>query len=379
MRVLLLIDHLEAGGAQTAVRRIAQRLVDKGVDVRVCVSRKNNVTVKLPCPFYALAGGKYSLLRAGLSLRRLCREQKIDLIHAHLSHAVGTALLFSKVPVIAHEHGMIIGKGFYCWLHRRMYSMLHPNRIIACSNVLKKRLWSLNNCPITTIGNPINYDEFASLSNSKLGARRIFGCDDNLFIVGYLGRLTNNKNLESFIDCAELLASKGFGFIDSRKPCFLIIGDGNYRNHLEKLVRRRGMKDIFYFYGQSEKPTRLVQAFDCALQVAERGSFGQAVLELMAARIPVVVPPVGAFSEVVEDRVNGFIAENASGAALASAVLTVANNYMKGIKDRAQETARRFDGRIQIDQIISIYDKVLNERLFSMAKDDNRDIVPRLQ
>lgn len=360
MKVLQLIDHMGYGGAPVAVSRITRRLLKEGIDVRICAMRKDDIPVKVPCSFYVLKGGKYSILRAGLSLRRLCREKGIDVIHAHLSHAVGIATLFSEVPVVAHEHGSVIGRGFWCNLHRRMYRKLHPAHTIACSDVLRKRLQSLGVENITTIGNPIDLDTFKSNPELRSLERRFWKFDDSFFIVGYLGRLASNKNLDSLIECANWLRIRKSLLHGNRKFKFFIIGDGNYRNQMEKTIERHNLSEMFRFYGQSECPARLVHSFDCALQVAERGSFGQAVLELMAARIPVVVPSVGAFGEIIQDRVNGFIAENTSGRSLADAVLTVANNHCNGILDRAEETSRRFDGKEQIKKIIDIYEEVSN-------------------
>jgi len=362
MRALQLIDHMGYGGAPVAVSNITKRLLDKGIDVRVCALRKNNIPVKLSCSSYVLNSGRYSILRAGLALRRLCKEKEIDLIHAHLTHSMGIACLFSKVPVIAHEHGAVLGKGFWCKLHRKMYEKFHPAHTIACSNVLRDKIKSLGVEKVTTVGNPIDLDAFEYNQTKpyfKRFFRKILNYDYSCFVVGYLGRLASNKNLDSLIGCAAWLKIRKHLLHGDRKFRFLMVGDGNYRNMMEKLIKRQNLEDMFKFYGQTEKPGRIVQAFDCALQVAERGSFGQAVLELMAARIPVVVPPVGAFSEIIEDRVNGFIAEDTGGKALADAVLTVANNDCGGILERAKQTAKRFEGEKQIQEIIRIYEDVL--------------------
>lgn len=357
MRVLQLIDHMGYGGAPVAVSRIARRLLDRGIDVRVCAMRKNDIPVGVPCSRYCLNGGKWSILRAGWSLRRLCREKGIDLIHAHLSHALGVACLFSEVPFVYHEHGAVIGKELSSQLHRKILKRYRP-LTIACSDVLRNALQKLG-VPAKTIGNPIDLEVWKLRPEERHFIRRAWK-DDGNFIVGYLGRLAKNKNLDSLVECAWWLKYRQHQLQGNKRFHFFIIGDGNYRNQMEWYIEKRGLGDMFSFYGQSEKPARLVHSFDCAVQVAERGSFGQAVLELMVARIPVVVPPVGAFGEIIEDRVNGFIAENTGGKALADCVLTVANNHCNGILDRAQETAGRFGGEEQIQKTIEIYKEVLN-------------------
>ena len=56
----------------------------------------------------------------------------------------------------------VIGKGFRCWLHRKMFKILKPSYTVACSDVLRDRLVGLGVDPVTTIGNPIDVDRFKS-------------------------------------------------------------------------------------------------------------------------------------------------------------------------------------------------------------------------
>lgn len=354
MKILQLIDHMGYGGAPVAVSRITKRLMGSGIDVSIGAMRKTDIPVNVSCSVYTLKSGKYSVLRAGLALRKLCREKGVDLIHAHLTHSLLVACMFSEVPVIYHEHGAVIGREFWSKIHRKILKRYQP-RSIACSGVLRNALKELG-VKATTIGNPIDLETWKPDPKERRFIRRAWGFKDD-FIVGYLGRLAKNKNLDSLVYCAWWLKYKRYMLHGDRKFLFYIIGDGPYREKMQRQIRDNDLEDMFKFYGQSERPQRLVHSFDCAVQVAERGSFGQAVLELMAARVPVVVPPVGAFSEIIEDRVNGFIATNTTGRALSDCVLTVANNHCNGILDRAQETAQKFAD--PTEKYIEIYREVL--------------------
>ena len=76
----------------------------------------------------------------------------------------------------------------------------------------------------------------------------------------------------------------------------------------------------------------------------------------------VVVPPVGAFGEVIEDMVTGFIADDCSGKSLAECVLTVYNNDVSGICDRAKRFAENFRP-IEISyKILAIYNEVTRQK-----------------
>jgi glycosyltransferase involved in cell wall biosynthesis len=98
---------------------------------------------------------------------------------------------------------------------------------------------------------------------------------------------------------------------------FELIGDGPERAALEQRVRNRGVAHAFTFAGHVEDvPGRLSQA-DLFTLPSDSEAFPNAVLEAMAAGLPVVATDVGGIREVVEDERTGLLVPPRDPAALA--------------------------------------------------------------
>ena len=116
IRVLHVIDHLGYGGAPVAVKNIVENLDRNCIEPTVCALRTNRRALPIAAELMNLAHHKYNPF-AFLAIARLCREHKIDIIHAHLQKSVVSCLLasyFCDAKVIIHEHGPIFrgGTGF---------------------------------------------------------------------------------------------------------------------------------------------------------------------------------------------------------------------------------------------------------------------------
>lgn len=87
-----------------------------------------------------------------------------------------------------------------------------------------------------------------------------------------------------------------------------ILGDGPPRNHLEELVRQRKLEGI-HFRGNipHNKVPKLIQNADIFVHCSRYESFGIALVEAMAAGLPVVAFSVGGIPEVVPDKKAGFL------------------------------------------------------------------------
>jgi L-malate glycosyltransferase len=139
------------------------------------------------------------------------------------------------------------------------------------------------------------------------------------------------KGLEYFIQAAALIVA--------RVPHvrFLIMGDTNinqdYREELQRLVIRLGMQERVVFTGfRLDVPELLAMLSVSVLPSLGSEGLSNALLESMAAGLPVVATRVGGSPEIVEDGVNGLLVPPADAEALAGAICrllddrTLANN-----------------------------------------------------
>lgn len=140
------------------------------------------------------------------------------------------------------------------------------------------------------------------------------------------GSLQEYKGHRHLIEACALLRSAG---LDLR--C-LLVGDGRLRSQLERLVRGHGLQDVVQFVGvqDEQRVAGLLATTDCYVQPSVVAADGQmegvpvALMEAMAAGVPVVATRLSGVPELVVDGSTGLLVPPADAGALAAAVLAVA-------------------------------------------------------
>ena len=101
---------------------------------------------------------------------------------------------------------------------------------------------------------------------------------------------------------------------------FLVVGEGAERRALERRCRELGLEDVVRWAGYRTDVRELLPACDVFVLPTREDAFPTAVLEAMAAGLPVVASRVGGIPEMVEGSVTGVLVPTGSPARLAEAV-----------------------------------------------------------
>ena len=150
-------------------------------------------------------------------------------------------------------------------------------------------------------------------------------------LVGTIANFYPTKGLiyliEAFKIFCTLPASHSFSEGGYPAPCTLvIIGDGEERPKLEAKIADLGLKNQVFLVGQKNEAYRYLKAFDIYIQPSIKEGFPWALLEAMAAGLPVVATRVGAIPEIIQDGQNGLIVPPRNPESLASAVASLLSN-----------------------------------------------------
>ena len=132
-------------------------------------------------------------------------------------------------------------------------------------------------------------------------------------IQGAVGRLSPEKGFDVFIDAAKLLSER-------RDVGFVLFGDGPLRADLARRIDERGLTGRFVLAGFRNDLERYLPGLDLAVSSSHTEGLPVAILESMAAGVPVVATAVGGTPEVVEDGATGFLVPPAQPAALAAKI-----------------------------------------------------------
>jgi glycosyltransferase involved in cell wall biosynthesis len=193
--------------------------------------------------------------------------------------------------------------------------------------------------------NGVDVDRFARQRRPHAGLR-----------IGTVGRIETQKNLDMFLDAAELVLR------ERPDATFEIVGDGSLRAHYEAEIERRGLSRCVRLPGTRGDIPELFAHLDQFWLTSDFEGTPNVVLEAMAAGLPVLATKVGGTPEVVEDGRTGILvdARDAQGLARHSLALAGDHGAARRLGDRAAEAAReRFSIAAMVERTADVYEAAL--------------------
>jgi glycosyltransferase involved in cell wall biosynthesis len=150
--------------------------------------------------------------------------------------------------------------------------------------------WRLERHLVRYVPNGIVTDRFAAPPDASLLAG--LGLRGDRPTIGTVAALRREKNLARLIRCFAALPP-------DLKPILVIVGEGPERTTLETLARDLAVSDRVIFAGALPDPAGILGAFDVFAQSSDTEQMPFALLEAMAAGLPIVATDVGDVKAVV--------------------------------------------------------------------------------
>jgi len=176
-------------------------------------------------------------------------------------------------------------------------------------------------------------------------------------IIGYIGRLGEEKGVLNFVEAIpEILKEKG----DIK---FLIGGDGQLRDKIEKYIRAENLSDKVKLVGwipHDKLPDYLNELKLFVLPSYTEG-LPNIMLEAMACGTPVLATPVGAIPDIINDGKTGFIMENNSPECIARNVIRALDD--PSFNKIAEKALRKVRKKFTFEYVVEKWTKILNEYL----------------
>jgi glycosyltransferase involved in cell wall biosynthesis len=275
-----------------------------------------------------------------------CREKRIALVHTselytNICFLPGAAM--ARVPVrIGSRREIVAGKTIgQLALQRLAYTCAH--HIVANAEAVATRLTreGVRARRITVVPNGLDHGRFAPRLVSTAPRRR----------VAMVANLRPEKGHDLLIDASVSVLAE---FPDAR---FDIIGDGTERQRVEAYARARGVAHAFTFHGHCEDvPSRLAAA-DVFVLPSRSEAFPNAVLEAMAAGLPVVASAVGGILEVVRHGDTGLLVRSGDAGALASQIRSLMADEPLAARLAARGVAL-VQSRYSFDRMVAALDEL---------------------
>jgi glycosyltransferase involved in cell wall biosynthesis len=125
--------------------------------------------------------------------------------------------------------------------------------------------------------------------------------DDGQFVIGYVGRLSTEKKIRSFLPLSQAVKAAGHKHVK-----FAFVGHGGDQDWLRKNLPEAEMPGVL----RGEPLARAYANLDLFAFFSETDTFGNVVLEALASGVPAVVTDKGGPKFIVEHERSGFICPN---------------------------------------------------------------------
>ena len=359
MKVLQILPELNVGGVETGTVDFAKYLVAHGHQ-SIVVSAGGALVSSLEekgTKHYTLPVHKKSLwmiITMVKRLRQIIEEEKVDIVHAR-----------SRVPAwIAYFACRRTNASFITTCHgfykNRLFSQVMgwAKRVIVPSAVIGRHMIDEFKVPaesIHCIPRSVDLEKFNILRQGKTGRSK--------HIVAIVGRITPLKGHPFFI--------QAMATVIRRMPYtkVWIIGDApaskeSYKQELEVLVKRLGLKDYVEFLGnRRDIPQILSQVDVLVFSSVVPESFGRVIVEAQAAGVPVVATRVGGVVDIIDDGKTGLLVPAKDPEAIAKEVLRLLNDteLASRLVEAAQRKIReKFTLEHMASQTLKVYEGLLN-------------------
>ena len=305
------------GGGERHLADLSHALVGRGHDVYAAMVPGSELSEELSFlpeeRTFALSRRNY--LKNLIRLAQFVRAQGIEIVHAHAARDYHLAALVVKLAsrgrLVLTRHTLFPLKG----INKPLLS--GARRVIAVSRAVAESLGQngvIDSSKITVVHNGIDTERFGR-SVSVAGARNGYFP----MLVGTVGHLAPIKGHDVFVRAAALTTAR------RRGVRFVIIGEDKspemgHRKTLESLVAELGLSGSVTMPGWRDDVPAALASLTLFVSAARSEPFGLAIVEAMAAGLPVIATSSEGAREIIEDGVSGKLVAAGNHEALAHAI-----------------------------------------------------------
>ncbi len=331
MRILQVCSARTLGGGERHVAELANALTGRGHEVYVALAPRSPLAEKLTDVsernIVSLRMRNALDVLSALKLARFVREQKIEIVHAHLARDYPLASLAVRryAQLVITRHVLFPLSRFHSLTLRRVA------RVIAVSEAVARTLRSqriFDERKIRVIHNGINLKRFEHAraeTAQREAVRERLRASHGRMLVGTVGSLLPLKGHEEFVRAAALIAARRDD-VD-----FVIIGDDEARNRehraqLERLIAELNLAPRVRLMHWPDDLAPFYAALDLYVSPSRTEAFGLSIAEAMACGRAVVATATEGAQEIIEDGANGLIVPLGDVEKIAAAISALLEN-----------------------------------------------------
>jgi len=288
------------------------------------------------------------------SVRKIITTENIDVVHCHqyTPYVYGVlASLLTGSRVIFTEHGRF-HPDRYSWKRRMINPVLGlaTSSITAISEATKEALANFewfSRKSIKVIYNGIK----ATVPPTEHRNQNKLGLTDQNIVFGTITRFDTIKNLPMMINAFAQV------FKNNPHTRLLLVGDGDQRPAMEKLVSELELNNAVVFTGFQTDTAKYMSLIDVYVLSSFSEGTSMTLLEAMSFSTCCIVTAVGGNVEIIVHQQNGYIVESDNTLQLAETMQRLADDD-KARHQMGAEAKKTFDQKFDLNQMVQKYKEI---------------------
>jgi glycosyltransferase involved in cell wall biosynthesis len=297
------------------------------------------------------------------SIIKAVKDNNIDIIHSHEYKSDILAVLVSRqigIPIVTTAHGWITNSmksKLYIWLGKQTFRFF--DRVVAVSPKIRNEIlkYGASSSKVELIYNAIVVEDYQPTNYKKGYLRQRFNIDDDVKIIGNVGRISPEKGQKEFIKAAAIVAC------NYEKVCFVVVGSGKDMPVVEKLVESLGIKDKVFFTGYESNVRPVFMDLDILALTSFTEGFPNVILEALCMDTAVLATDVGGVNDIVLDNMTGVLVQAGDIEAMSNGMLgllTKGGDAEKMILNGKNRINNYFEFSQRVKKIEDLYEQVIS-------------------
>jgi glycosyltransferase involved in cell wall biosynthesis len=363
-RIVVVSSRLDVGGTERHIARILPALQRRGLDISLYVMERGGpleadiaaqgVRVEGSWP-----GGVLHWPKATLELARWLRRERPDVVHFFLprpyvfgslaAELAGHRLrLMSRRSLTVYRDKYPLLGGVERWLHRRTFGILGNSQ--AVMHQLATEVDHIGKLALVHNGIDLPSPVFTS---RRQQTRDLLQIPYGALVIAVIANLIAYKGHRDLIAALALIK----GQLPQSWRLLAIGRDDGIGADLNAQAHSLGIGDNILWLGERGDVDELLSASDMFILPSHQEGFSNALLEAMAARLPVVATAIGGNSDAVVECETGSLVPVRDPRALAAAVLRLAQD--SDLRASFGEAGRRrIEQRFSLEACIDRYERL---------------------
>ncbi len=363
MKIVQLLPELNEGGVERGTVELSRELVKLGHE-SIVISAGGKLQEQIEkdggrhITFDVCSKNPFTALFRMIQLRKILRTLDPEILHARSRVPAWLTYLSNKklhIPFVTTVHGFNSVSPYSA-------IMTKGDRVICVSGVIKTYIqehYHTADAKITVIPRGIDLQKFNPQNLDKEFIRTFteeYSLEDK-FIVTSVGRITQLKDLETFISAIAVLKQNHPNVVG------LIVGGvredkQEYFHSLKILVKKLDLEGTIIFTGSQSNVAEIYALSDVVVSSSKKPeSFGRSVAEALALGTPIVATGHGGVLDIIVEGENGFFYPVGESGILAEKILKskelkfegynyIANNF--SLKNMVEKTIEVYEGLLKV-------------------------------